>query len=221
MSLRLRVVIAEDDVLLREGIARLLAEAGFEIVGQAGDAEDFLRKALAHRPDVAVVDIQMPPDQGADGLRAALELRARLPATGVLVLSSHYEESYALDLIGERAEGVGYLLKERVGDVEAFTDAVARVAAGGSALDPEVVGRMLGRRRARGGPLEELTGREREVLAQLAEGKSNRGIAEALVVTTAAVEKHVTSIFQKLGIDSTPTGHRRVLAALTYLRDSL
>ena len=215
-----RVVIAEDDVLLREGIARLLAGAGFEVVGQAGDAEDFLRKALAHRPDVAVVDIQMPPGQGADGLRAALQLRGRLPAVGILVLSSHYEEGYALELIGDCAEGVGYLLKERVGDVEVFTDAVARVAAGGSALDPEVVGRMLGRRRSRGGVLEELTEREREVLAQIAEGKSNRGIAEALVVTPAAVEKHVTSIFRKLGIEHTPTEHRRVLAALTYLRDS-
>jgi DNA-binding NarL/FixJ family response regulator len=220
MSPRFRVVIAEDDVLLREGIRRLLAEAGFDVVGQTGDAQDFLRKALAHRPDVAVVDVQMPPGRGADGLFAALELRARLPQTGVLVLSSYFEEGYALDLIGESAEGVGYLLKERVGDVEVFTGAVARVAAGGSALDPEVVGRMLGRRRSRGGPLEELTGREREVLAQIAEGKSNRGIAEALVVTTAAVEKHVTSIFQKLGIESTPTGHRRVLATLTYLRDS-
>jgi DNA-binding NarL/FixJ family response regulator len=138
----------------------------------------------------------------------------------VLVLSSYYEESYALELIGDSAEGVGYLLKERVGDVEAFTDAVARVAAGGSALDPEVVGRMLGRRRDRGGPLEQLTTREREVLAELAQGKSNRGIAETLVVTTAAIEKHVTSIFHKLGIQNTPTDHRRVLAALTYLQDS-
>jgi DNA-binding NarL/FixJ family response regulator len=216
-----RVVIAEDDVLLREGIARLLTEAGFDVVGRAGDAQDFLRKALAHRPDVALVDIEMPPGQGADGLRAALELRNRLPAMGVLVLSSYYEEEYALDLIGDSAEGVGYLLKERVGDVEAFIDAVARVAAGGSALDPEVVGRMVGRRRSSGGPLEQLTEREREVLAQIAEGKSNLGIAQALVVSTAAVEKHVTSIFHKLGIDSTPTGHRRVLAALTYLRSSL
>jgi len=215
-----RILIAEDDVLFREGIARLLAEAGFEVVGQAGDAEEFLRKALAHRPDVVVVDIEMPPGRGADGLRAAQDLRARQPATGVLLLSGHYEDGYAVDLIGERAEGVGYLLKDRVGDVDAFTEAVARVAAGGTALDPEVVGRMLGRRRARGGPLEDLTGREREVLAQLAEGKSNRGIAEALVVTTAAIEKHITSIFQKLGIDSTPTGHRRVLAARAYLRDS-
>ncbi len=217
---RLRVVIAEDDVLFREGIARLLADAGFDVVGRAGDAEDFLRTALAHRPDVAVVDIQMPPGHGADGMRAALELRARLPSTGVLVLSGHYEETYAVDLLGQSAEGVGYLLKERVGDVETFTSAVSRVAAGGSALDPEVVGRMLGRRRARGGPLAELTDRERDVLAQLAEGKSNLGIAEALLISTAAVEKHITSIFGKLGIESTPKGHRRVLAAVTYLRDS-
>ena len=215
-----RVVIAEDDVLFREGIARLLAEAGFDVVGQAGDAEELLRKAIAHRPDVVVVDIEMPPGHGADGLRAARELRARHPAGGVLLLSNHYEDGYAVDLIGESAEGVGYLLKDRVGDVDAFTEAVARVAAGGTALDPEVVGRMLGRRRSRGGPLEDLTAREREVLAQLAEGKSNLGIAEALVVTTAAVEKHITSIFQKLRIDSTPTEHRRVLAARAYLRDS-
>ena len=220
MSPPARIVVAEDDVLFREGIARLLTDAGFEVVGRAGDAEDFLRKALAHRPDVAIVDVEMPPGHGADGLRAALQLRTRLPATGVLVLSSHYEEDYALDLIGESAEGVGYLLKERVGDVEAFTDAVARVAAGGSALDPEVVGRMLGRRRSAGGPLEQLTDREREVLAQIAEGKSNLGIAEALVVSTAAVQKHITSIFHKLGLEDTPTGHRRVLAALTYLRGS-
>jgi DNA-binding NarL/FixJ family response regulator len=217
---RVRVVIAEDDVLFREGIARLLTDAGFEVVGRAGDAEDFVRKALAHRPDVAVVDIQMPPGQGADGVRAALDVRAKLPSTGVLVLSGHYEETYAVDLLAESAEGVGYLLKERVGEVEAFTDAVSRVAAGGTALDPEVIGRMLGRRRARGGPLADLTDREREVLAQLAEGKSNLGIAEALLISTAAVEKHITSIFQKLGIESSPKGHRRVLAAVTYLQDS-
>lgn len=214
-----RVVLGEDDVLFREGIARLLAEAGFEVVAQAGDAEGFLRRALAHRPDVAVVDIQMPPGHGDDGLQAALELRRRLPKTGVLVLSQYYEEGYALDLIGDSAEGVGYLLKERVGDVEAFIDAVARVAAGGSALDPEVVGRMLGRRRKEG-PLDELSRREREVLGYIAEGKSNRGIAEALVVSNAAVEKHVTSIFQKLRLDISPTEHRRVLAALAYLRDA-
>jgi DNA-binding NarL/FixJ family response regulator len=213
------VVIGEDDVLMREGIARLLTEAGFDVVARAGDAEGFLRKALAHRPDVAVVDIQMPPGHGDDGLRAALELRRNLPETGVLVLSQYYEEQYALDLIGDSAEGVGYLLKERVGDIDAFTDAVARVASGGSALDPEVVGRMLGRRR-REGPLDKLTPRERDVLTHLAEGKSNQGIAEALVVTSAAVEKHVTNIFYKLGVDAGPTGHRRVLATLTYLRDA-
>ena len=216
MTEPLQVVIGEDDVLLREGIVRILAEAGFDVVGQAGDAESFLRKALAHRPDVAVVDIQMPPGHGDDGLRAALELRQRLPETGVLVLSVHYDDQYAADLIGDSAEGVGYLLKERVGDVEAFTDAVARVAAGGSALDPEVVARMLGRRR-REGPLDDLSPRERDVLVQLAEGKSNQGIAEALVVTSAAVEKHVTSIFHKLGLDTSPAGHRRVLAVLAHL----
>jgi DNA-binding NarL/FixJ family response regulator len=213
----LRVVIGEDDVLLREGISRLLAEAGFEVVAQAGDAEAFLRRALAHRPDVAVVDVKMPPDRTDDGLRAALELRDRRPEIGVLVLSQYYEESYALDLIGERAEGVGYLLKERVGDVEAFTDAVRRVAAGGSVLDPEVVGRMLGRR-APDSPVERLSPRERDVLAAMAEGKSNQGIAEALHVSGAAVEKHVTAIFHKLELGPAPTEHRRVLAVLTYLR---
>ena len=151
-----RVVIAEDDVLMREGIVRLLAEAGFDVVAQAGDADDLLRKALAHRPDVVVVDVQMPPRREDDGLVAAMELRRRLPGLGILVLSQFYEESYALDIIGESAEGVGYLLKERVGDVAAFVDAVQRVAAGGSALDPQVVGRMLGRRRE-AGPLDELT----------------------------------------------------------------
>jgi DNA-binding NarL/FixJ family response regulator len=219
VSVSVRVVLGEDDILLREGIARLLDEAGFEVVAQAGDADDLLRKTLAHRPDVAVVDIQMPPGSGDDGLRAALQVRDRLPETGVLLLSQYYDDTYALDLIGDSAEGVGYLLKERVGEVGAFTDAVARVAAGGSALDPEVVGRMLGRRR-REGPLDDLTTRERDVLAQLAEGRSNHGIAEALVISNASVEKHVTSIFQKLGLKTSPTGHRRVLAALTYLRES-
>jgi DNA-binding NarL/FixJ family response regulator len=214
-----RVVLGEDDVLMREGIARLLCEGGFEVVAQAGDADAFLRKALAHAPDVVVADVQMPPGHGDDGLRAALEVRRQRPETGVLVLSQYYEEEYALELIGARPEGVGYLLKERVGDVEAFLQAVARVAAGGSALDPEVVGRMLGRRRAHG-PLDDLSPREREVLAAMAEGKSNHGIAEALVVTEAAVEKHGTAIFHKLGLGPTPTGHRRVLAVLTYLGGS-
>jgi DNA-binding NarL/FixJ family response regulator len=214
-----RVVIGEDDVLMREGIARLLTEAGFDVVAQAGDAEDLLRKALAHRPDVAVVDVRMPPGREDDGLRAALELRAQRPEVGVLVLSQYYEESYALALIGDSAEGVGYLLKERVGDVDAFTRAVTRVAAGGSALDPEVVGRMLGRRSSES-PLDRLTPREREVLAALAEGKSNRGIAEALYLSEAAVEKHVRSIFGKLGLAPERTEHRRVLAAVTYLRNT-
>src|SRR5215213_2349604 len=216
----LRVVIGEDDVLLREGVVRLLAESGCEVVAQAGDADDLLRKTLAHRPDVAVIDVQMPPRREDDGLVAALEVRRRLPSTGVLVLSQFYEESYALDLIGDRAEGVGYLLKERVGDVAAFVDAVERVAAGGSAIDPQIVGRMLGRRRHSASPLDDLTPREREVLAAMAEGKSNLGIAEALVVSEAAVEKHITAIFQKLGIAGKTTEHRRVLAVLTYMRSA-
>jgi DNA-binding NarL/FixJ family response regulator len=214
-----RVVVGEDDVLMREGIVRILSEAGFEVAAQAGDADAFLRKSLAHRPDVAVVDVRMPPGLEDDGLRAALELRRQRPETGVLVLSQYYEEEYALDLIGDSAEGVGYLLKERVGDVDAFTDAVSRVASGGSALDPEVVARMLGRRRPQG-PLDELSPRDRDVLALIAEGKSNHGIAEALFVTNATVEKHVTSIFQKLGLQPGPSDHRRVLAALTYLKSS-
>jgi DNA-binding NarL/FixJ family response regulator len=215
---RLRIVIGEDDVLLREGIVRLLVEAGIDVAAQAGDADDLLRKGLAHRPDVAIVDVQMPPHHGDDGMRAALELRRQHPDIGILVLSAFYEEDYAVELIGERPEGVGYLLKERVGDVTAFVSAIERVAAGGSALDPEVVGRMLGRRA--GGPLDALTSRERDVLAAMAEGKSNRGIAEELVVTEAAVEKHVTGIFHKLDLGTAPTDHRRVLAVLAYLRSS-
>ena len=218
MSEPCRVVIGEDDVLLREGIARLLAEGGFEVAAQSGDAEDFLRRALAHRPDVAVVDVHMPPGLGDDGLRAALELRRQRPEMGVLVLSQFYEEHYAIDLIGDQPEGVGYLLKERVGDVDAFIDAVRRVAAGGSALDPEIVARMLGRRGDR--PIDRLSPRERDVLAAMAEGKSNQGIADTLVVTQAAVEKHVTSIFHKLELDPGTTEHRRVVAVLTYLRES-
>jgi DNA-binding NarL/FixJ family response regulator len=213
-------VVAEDDVLMREGIVRLLTEAGFDVVAHTGDADDFLRHALTRRPDVAVVDIQMPPGRGADGLRAALQLRDRQPDTGVVVLSSHVEDGYALELIGESVDGVGYLLKERIGDVDGFTAAVLRVSTGGSALDPEVVRRMIGRRRAPGTPLAHLTTRERDVLSQIAEGKANTAIAESLEVSSATVEKHVTSIFQKLGIAGTQGGHRRVLAALTYLRDA-
>jgi DNA-binding NarL/FixJ family response regulator len=219
MSGPLRVVIGEDDVLLREGIVRLLTEAGVDVVAQAGDATDLLRKGLAHRPSVVIADVNMPPGNADDGLRAAIELRRRRPETGVLVLSQYYEEHYAIDLIGEHAEGVGYLLKERVGDVESFIDAVTRVAGGGSALDPEVVGRMLGRRH-RDSPLDRCSQREREVLAVMAEGKSNHGIAQALLVSQAAIEKHVTSIFHKLELDPAQTEHRRVLAVLTFLRNA-
>jgi DNA-binding NarL/FixJ family response regulator len=215
----LSVVIAEDDVLLREGIARLLGESGFDVVAQAGDAEDLLRKGLAHNPAVVIADVNMPPGHGDDGLRAAIELRRQRPDIGVLVLSQFYEEHYAVDLIGEGAHGVGYLLKERVGDVATFVDAVTRVAGGGNALDSEIVARMLGRRK-QDRPLDRLSARERDVLAAMAEGKSNRGIADALVVSQAAVEKHVTSIFQKLELDPGQTEHRRVLAVLAYLRDA-
>jgi DNA-binding NarL/FixJ family response regulator len=212
-----RVVIAEDQALLRQGIVRLLGDAGFEVVAEAGDAPDLLRKVAAHKPDVAIVDVQMPPDNTDDGLRAAMEIRASQPDVGVLVLSQYAEERYAVDLIGSDAAGVGYLLKDRVTDFKLFADAVRRVAAGGSVLDPTVVAHMLGRRR-REDPLEVFTPREREVLELMAEGRSNKGIAEALVVTPHAVEKHVTSIFNKLGVATGPEDHRRVLAVLRFIR---
>jgi DNA-binding NarL/FixJ family response regulator len=214
---RMRVVIGEDQLLFRKGLGRLLEEAGFDVVGQAGDAVDLRRKVAAHRPDVAVVDIQMPPTNTDDGLRAAMAIRAEQPQTKVLVLSQYIEERYAVDLIGECAEGVGYLLKDRVGDLDAFADAVRRVGEGGSVLDPEVVGQMLGRRR-RVDPLDDLSPREREVMELMAEGRSNSGIAEALVITESAVEKHVTSIFDTLGIERDGDAHRRILAVLTFLR---
>jgi DNA-binding NarL/FixJ family response regulator len=213
----LRAVVADDSVLLREGVVRLLEENGFEVVGQSGDAEDLIRKVRAHKPDVAVVDIRMPPTNTDDGLRAALEIRAELPDTGVLVLSQYVEEGYALDLVGESAGGVGYLLKDRVADIDRFVDSVRRVADGGSALDPEVVSQLVGRAR-RDDPLAELTPREREVLELMAEGRSNNAIAEHMVVTERAVEKHVTSIFGKLGLPPAPEDHRRVLAVLAFLR---
>lgn len=213
----IRIVIADDQVLLREGVARLLDAAGFDVVGQAGDAPTLLRKVSAHHPDVAVIDIQMPPDGTDDGLRAGVEIRRRDPRVGVLVLSQFLEERYALDLIGESADGVGYLLKDRVRDVASFTDAVRRVADGGTALDPEVVAQMVGRRR-RNSPVDDLTPRERDVLELMAQGKSNQGIADTLVVSGAAVEKHVTNIFHKLGIGHEPSEHRRVIAVLTLLR---
>jgi DNA-binding NarL/FixJ family response regulator len=212
-----RVVIGEDSVLLREGVARLLTEAGFEVAAQAGDADDLLRKVRAHKPDVAVVDIRMPPTHTDDGLQAALTIRRELPATGVLVLSQYVEEDYAVELLSDGSGSVGYLLKDRVADVERFTEAVRTVADGGSALDPEVVAQMLGRRRA-DDPLRELTPREREVLGVMAEGRSNAAIAAQLVVTERAVEKHVTSIFGKLRLPADSDAHRRVLAVLAYLR---
>ncbi len=210
-------MVAEDQVLLREGLSRLLTDAGFEVVAQAGDADDLRRKVAAHRPDVAIVDVQMPPDQTDDGLRAAIEIRRSDPGVGILMLSQFRDEAYALDLIGDNAQGVGYLLKDRVADVDSFADAVRRVAEGGSALDPEIVALMVGRRRKQD-PLEALTPREHQVLALMAEGKSNRGIAESLGVTLAAVEKHVGRIFAKLGLADEPLEHRRVLAVLTLLR---
>jgi len=212
-----RVVIGEDQALLREGIARLLEEAGFDVVGQAADAVDLRRKVGAHKPDVAVVDIQMPPTRTDDGLRAAIEIRSQHPCTRVLVLSQYVEERYAVDLIGECAEGVGYLLKDRVGDLDEFADAVRRVGEGGSVLDPEVVTRMLARPRHQN-PLDDLSPRERDVLELMAQGRSNQGIAEKLWITESAVEKHVTAIFEKLGLERDFEDHRRVLAVLAFLR---
>jgi DNA-binding NarL/FixJ family response regulator len=214
-----RVVIAEDSVLLREGIARLLEEAGFDVAGQAGDGDDLLRKVGAHTPDVAVVDVRMPPTHTDEGLRAAHRIRADHPATAVLVLSQYVEEAYALDLLSESTERTGYLLKDRIADIETFTEAVRRVANGGSALDPEVVGLLLGRRR-REDPLAALTPREREVLGLMAEGRSNSAMARALGVSERAVEKHVTAIFSKLDLPPAVEDHRRVLAVLTFLRSA-
>jgi DNA-binding NarL/FixJ family response regulator len=211
-----RVVVADDSTLLREGLVRLLEEGGLEVVGQAGDGEELLRKVRAHKPDVAVVDVRMPPTHTDEGLRAAREIRAELPEVSVLVLSQYVEVAYARELLAESAEGLGYLLKDRVADVEALTDAVRRVGGGGSALDPEVVSQMLGRRRD-DDPLEQLTPREREVLGLMAEGRSNGAIAAELVVSERAVEKHVTGIFSKLDLGASSEDHRRVLAVLRFL----
>jgi len=210
------IVIAEDSVLLREGIARLLSEAGHEVCGQAGDAKDLIRKVRAHKPDVAVIDVRMPPTQTDEGLRAAQSIRQEMPEVGLLVLSQYVEEVYARELLADSAEGVGYLLKDRVSDVDRFIEAVARVGNGGSVLDPEVVSAMLGRRLGEG-PLDGLTPREREVLSLMAEGRSNRAIAERLVVTERAVEKHVTGIFSKLDLPPAGGDHRRVLAVRRFL----
>jgi DNA-binding NarL/FixJ family response regulator len=216
-GMRMRVVVAEDSVLLREGIARLLEDAGFEVVGQAGTADDLMRKVRSYKPDVAIVDIRMPPTQTDEGLRAAKEIGESHPETSVLVLSQYLEPAYALELLSERAEGVGYLLKDRVADIPEFVAAVKRVAEGGSALDPSVVSQLVGRHR-QDDPIKQLTPREREVLELMAEGLSNIAIAERLVVTERAVEKHVTSIFGKLGLSAGSEHHRRVLAVLAFLR---
>jgi DNA-binding NarL/FixJ family response regulator len=214
---QIRVVVGEDQPLVREGIVRVLQDGGFDVVGTTADARELVRMADAYGPDVVITDIQMPPDHADDGLRAALAIRAGRPGTGVLVLSQFLEDRYAFDLVAGGAQGVGYLLKEKVGDLRIFTDAVRRVADGGSVLDPDVVARLVGRKR-KAGPLDELTPRERQVLALIAEGRSNVGIAHELMVTVAAVERHVTSIFDKLGLHASPEAHRRVLAVLTYLR---
>jgi DNA-binding NarL/FixJ family response regulator len=213
----IRVLVGEDQPIVREGIVHVLTDSGFDVVGTVGDARDLVRKARLDRPDVVVTDIQMPPGHADDGLRAALEIRSAQPGVGVLVLSQFLEDRYAFDLVADGAQGVGYLLKEKVGDLRVFTDAVRRVADGGSALDPDVVARLVGRRR-RSSPLDRLTKRETEVLSLIAEGYSNAGVARELVVTVAAVERHVTSIFDKLGLQQSPDQHRRVLAVLNYLQ---
>jgi DNA-binding NarL/FixJ family response regulator/class 3 adenylate cyclase len=210
------VALADDSILLREGIARLLTEAGFDVVAQSGTAEDLLRHVAMHKPNVAVVDIRMPPTQTDEGLQAAREIRERFPDTGVLVLSQYVEAGYAVDLLAESTQGLGYLLKDRVSDIEEFASSVRRIAEGGSALDPAVVSQLLGRSR-REDPLGELTPREREVLELMAEGRSNQAIADRLYVTPRAVEKHVTSIFTKLGLPASSDDHRRVLAVLRYV----
>jgi DNA-binding NarL/FixJ family response regulator len=213
----MRVVLADDSVLLREGIGRLLEDAGFDVVGQAGNADQLMLKVRSYTPDVAIVDIRMPPTHSDEGLAAAKEIRESYPTVGVLVLSQYVEPAYAMELLAESAEGVGYLLKDRVSDVDEFVSAVRRVAEGGSALDPAVVSQLVGRRRG-DDPVSSLTPRERDVLELMAEGRSNEGIAKRLVVTERAVEKHVTSIFTKLRLPPAAEDHRRVLAVLTYLR---
>lgn len=214
---QIRVLVGEDQPFVREGVVHVLQDGGFDVVGAAADARALVRMASAYRPDVVVADIQMPPDHADDGLRAALQIRAARPGVGVLVLSQFLEDSYVFDLVADGAQGVGYMLKEKVGDLAMFTDAVRRVAGGGSALDPDVIARLVGRKRE-ASPVDDLTRRERQVLALIAEGRSNAGIARELVVTVAAVERHVTSIFDKLGLHQSPDQHRRVLAVLKFLR---
>ena len=212
----MRVVIAEDSVLLRAGLTKLLAEEGVDVVAAVGTAEELLRAVGRHRPDVCVVDVRMPPTFTDEGVRAALVIRAQFPAVAVLVLSQYVEERYAVDLVAGDTRGVGYLLKDRVADVADFLEALRRVAGGGTALDPEVVGQLLARARRRD-PLERLTARERDVLALMAEGRANSAVAAALVVSDGAVEKHIGNIFAKLGLEPAEGDHRRVLAVLRFL----
>jgi DNA-binding NarL/FixJ family response regulator len=212
-----RIVVGEDSLIVRKGVVRLLEDAGFDVVAQAGDLEDLMRKVRAHKPDVAVTDIRMPPTHSDEGLQAAKLIRAELPGIGVLILSQYVEEEYALALLADGADGVGYLLKDRVTDSDRFVDAVRSVGNGHSALDPEIVSGMIGRKQ-RDDPLSELTTREREVLSLMAEGRTNRAISERLFVTERAVERHVTGIFSKLGLTGTEHDHRRVLAVLAYLQ---
>ena len=217
MAVALRVVVAEDSILMRTGVVGLLTGAGFDVVGEAGDADELLEAVRRTQPDVAVVDIRMPPGFSDEGLRAALVIRADLPDTGVLILSQRVEEGVALELLGDRADGVGYLLKDRVLEPASFAEAVRQVARGGLVLDPEVVAEMLAGRGGEG-PLSRLSDRERHILARMAEGESNQAIAQALEIGERAVERHVSSIFSKLELASGTDTHRRVLAVLTYLR---
>jgi len=212
-----RVVIAEDLALLRDGLVRLLRDNDFEVLAAVGDGDALVRAVVEHTPDIAVVDIRLPPDFRDEGLRAALAARRRVPGTAILIVSQYVEHAYASELLAEPGGGVGYLLKDRIMHVVEFVEAVRRVAAGGTALDPEVVSQLFSRHSG-DGPLERLTPREREVLALMAEGRSNAGIAEALVLSVGAVEKHVQSILGKLDLPPSPTDHRRVLAVLTYLQ---
>jgi DNA-binding NarL/FixJ family response regulator len=214
---QIRVIVGEDQAFVREGIVHVLTEGGFDVLGTTADARDLVGMASAYGPDVVVADIQMPPGHADDGLQAALAIRAAQPGVGVLVLSQFLEDSYVFDLVADGAQGVGYILKENVGDLDMFTDAVRRVAGGGSALDPDVVARLVGRKQ-KASSIDGLTPRERDVLTLIAEGRSNAGIARELVVTVAAVERHVTSIFDKFGLHQSPDQHRRVLAVLTYLK---
>lgn len=214
----LRLVLADDSLLLREGIARLLAEAGFEVVAQAGGAQDLLDAVRQHKPDVAIVDIRMPPTYTDEGLRAAETIRAELGTTvGVLVLSQYVETTFALRLVADGVGGVGYLLKDRVEDLDDFADAIRRIARGGSVIDPEVVNQLVGRRRTKV-PLDDLTDREREVLSLIAEGRSNQAICERLFLAPKTVEAHIANIFSKLELMPAPDDHRRVLAVLAHLR---